>query len=193
MIMKIRITTSVLLLSTLLAIGFVSTGCGDSNSTSDGAADAVTTESKENKAMSSSAQAMMMPAAPQQHFIPADTANVMISSYLRSINYQLNDTDLRSVIIDADSLRAYLSDAGVTKIKIMFAHTLDYINNGGRDQPAGYKSTALTFVIAGYDKDDNYLFYLPTGGSGLVLNHAMPCPMNCPTTGTASQDLLPTQ
>ncbi len=193
MIMRKNITTVFLALFVSVSIGIVSTGCGDANSVNDGAGDKASESSTAKRATSLSSEAMMMaPGANEPHFIIADSANVMISSYLNSISYQQNDSDLRSIIIDADSLRAYLSDAGITKIKIMFAHRLDYIHNGGKDQPAGYKNNALTFVIAGFDKNDDYQFFVPTsGGSGLVLNHGVPCPTSCPPSGTASQDILP--
>lgn len=127
-------------------------------------------------------------------FIRVDTANKMIASYLNSINYTQNDTDLRSLIIDADTLRTYLANSSIKKVKIMFAHTLAYINSGHGNQPAGYKNTALTTVIAGYDASGNYVFYrYPESSVDMVLDHSMPCPTNCPTSGTAASDLLPTR
>ena len=124
-------------------------------------------------------------------YIPVDSANKMISSYLNSINYQQNDTDLRSLIFNADSLVAYLTTAKLANVKLMFAHTLDYINNGGQDQYAGYQSGALTLVVAGYDTSGNYVYYsYPGTNTKMVLENSMPCPINCPTSGTAANDLL---
>ncbi len=125
------------------------------------------------------------------NYIPADTANVMIKSYLNSIHYQQEDTDLHALIYDADSLRAYLSDKRVVKVKFMFAHTLDYINGGGLNKYAGYQSGALTFVIAGYDIGGNYVFYYyPRTTCPMVKDHCYPCPNTCPPNGTASSDTL---
>jgi hypothetical protein len=122
-------------------------------------------------------------------FISVDSANKMISSYLNSINYQHNDTELRSIIINADSLRSMLSattsEGGkIVNVKLMFAHTLNYINSGGKDQNAGYQSGALTLIIAGYDSSGKYL-YIPY--KNMVLDYSMPCPTNCGIT----TDLLP--
>jgi len=113
----------------------------------------------------------------------------MLTSYLNSIHYTQNDTYLRSVIFDADSLRRLLNDNShgeIKHIKIMFAHTLDYINGGHADQMAKYRSGALTLIIAGYDDEGNYIYY----PLGKVLNNGIPCPTSCPATGTATDDLL---
>ena len=121
-------------------------------------------------------------------FIPRDSANKMISSYLNSINSSANDSDIRSVILDADALRACLAtDSGhITHLKVMFAHNLDYINSGKRDVNCGYSKNGLTVVIAGYDAEENYV-YLP---GNLVMNHALMCPAMCPVSGSAKDDLL---
>lgn len=127
---------------------------------------------------------------PPGPFINLDSANKMLLSYLNSINYTQNDSDLRSIIIDANALRAYLnSEQGqnITKMKLMFAHTLDYINNGGQNQNAGYRSGELTLILAGYSGAGNYIYY--TGNK--VLDHGTPCPTICPTSGTAVSDTLP--
>lgn len=124
-------------------------------------------------------------------FIPVDSANKMILSYLTSIHFAQNDTDLHSLIFDADSLRAFLNNTNITKVKFMFAHTLDYINNGGQNQYCGYQSGALTIVVAGYDSSNNYVFYnYPQSPTEMVLEHGMPCPSNCPVAGTATNNLL---
>ena len=120
-------------------------------------------------------------------FIPADSANKMIKSYLTSINSLHNDSDLRSIIFDADSLRAYLSNTSIKHVKVMFAHKLDYINAQGSGHNVGYKSGALTVVFGGYDANGNYIFW----SENRVPNLGTPCPSSCVTTGTASDDLFP--
>ena len=120
------------------------------------------------------------------YFIQADTANYMIKSYLQSINYQVNDTDLHSLIINADALRAYLGGGEVSALKVMFAHTPDFIRMNGFGADAGYKSGGLTIVLAGIDDEGNY--YLMNGDE--ALNKAIPCPTNCPQEGTAASDTL---
>lgn len=128
---------------------------------------------------------------PYPEVISTDTANKMIGSYLASIDYQHEDSNLRAVVFDARVLRHYLDSMttsnDVEYIKIMFAHTLNYINSGHQNQFAGYRSGALTFIIAGYNTDGNYVF-LP---SNLVIDNASPCPANCPP-GEAGNALFST-
>jgi len=124
-------------------------------------------------------------------FIPKDSANKMISSYLASINYPANDSDLYSLIIDAKKLQDYINQATTaglkaTKIKLMFAHTLDYINSGGKDQNCGYKSGKLTLVLAAYDSAGNYIYMQ----GSKVMDRMQPCPNFCPSVGSASSNTL---
>jgi len=117
--------------------------------------------------------------------IPVDSANKMILSYLNSINYQTDDSKIRSLLYNADSLRKYLSDTSIKNIKIMFAHSLDYINAGGQNNNCGYDAGALTIVLAGYNKNGNYV--TPNNS---VLERGAPCPATCPTVGTAANNLI---
>ena len=130
----------------------------------------------------------------QCDYIPVDSANRMINSYLASISGD-SVMDLHSLDYDVDSLISYLQTAGIKHVKFMFAHTLDYINAGGYGQYAGYQSGALTLVIAGYDAQGNYVYYQypKTQNCPLVEDHFTPCPNDCPTQGTASSDTLPVQ
>ena len=127
------------------------------------------------------------PAPAPSAIISLDSANKMLLSYLNSINYHVNDTDLRSVIFDASQLRNYLSNPMITNVKLMFAHTLDYINSGGKNNYAGYKSGALTLIVACYDANGNYV-YDNAASYSTVLDYGMPCPSSCPTAGTAAVD-----
>ncbi len=178
--MTTKLTTAALVLMAAL------TGCGGNSP--EPANNAMQAEAPAAAANAANAPQALAMNAPQQ-FIEMDSANKMIGSYLNSIGYQQNDTDLRSLIFDADSLRQYLANPSVRKLKFMFAHDLDYINNGGDGKPAGYQSGKLTAVIAGFDIKGNYVFVLQ-GNNRMVLNHALPCPTNCPTSGTASSDHL---
>jgi hypothetical protein len=108
-------------------------------------------------------------------FITIETANEMISSYLSSINFTANDSDVFSYTINADSLRAYLADASIKNIKIIMAHSMAYINAGHVGQNAGYQTGALTLILAGYNSSGNYVYY-----NGMVMDHAAPCPYTCP-------------
>lgn len=122
-------------------------------------------------------------------FITLDSANKMITSYLNSIHYEENDTDIRALLIDMDQLRKYTDTMQggrqIKYLKLMFAHTLEHINSGRENKPAGYRGNALTLVIAGCDTSGNYIFY--TGNR--VLEYCLPCPTNCPS-GTALNSVL---
>lgn len=126
--------------------------------------------------------------AVMQYFIKKDSANKMIQSYLTSIESTGAgvDSSIKSFILDADALRAYLSDTSIRGVKVMMAHTLNYINSGQDGQDAKYKTGALTIIVSGFDNAGNYIF----GPELKVPNRAMPCPHYCLVTGTASNDLL---
>ncbi|OJU76478.1 MAG: hypothetical protein BGO09_16275 [Bacteroidetes bacterium 47-18] len=120
------------------------------------------------------------------NFISKDSANRMIQSYLSSIDAVDAQEQLNSLILDADDIRTYLSDTAIRGVKIMFAHTLEYINSGNEGLPAGLESGALTVILAGYNSRGNYVF-----APGMrVLNKARPCPTKCLTTGSASNHIL---
>ncbi len=121
------------------------------------------------------------------HFIPVDSANKMLESYLNSINADMDTSgNVQSFIMDAEALREYLADNSIKSVKIMLAHTLDYINAGNAGINCGYRAGKLTIVIAGYDADKNYIF----APGNMVLDRAKPCPTDCPSTGTASDMTL---
>jgi hypothetical protein len=120
-------------------------------------------------------------------YMPTDTANIMLKSYLASINSGANDTNLHALIFNANCLRSYLSDSTIVNVKIMFAHTMAYIDSGHAGQNCGYTSGDLTLIIAGYDSNNNYVMH----NQNMVLEYASPCPQDCPVSGTASNDLLP--
>ena len=124
-----------------------------------------------------------VPSGSLPGFITIDSANKMISSYINSINYPSNDSDLCSVTFDADELRALLDSPSVTRIQIKLSHTLNYINQGKQNIPAGYKSGALTFLISGVNNAGNTVLY-----NNMILNFARPCPTLCPS-GTAGAPL----
>jgi hypothetical protein len=119
--------------------------------------------------------------------IPVDSANKMINSYLTSIGGSTpTNENLYSLIMDANSLRCYLSNPEIKNVKLMFAHTLDYINKGHGGQNAGYGSGKLTLVIAGYDQNGNYVLDAKAG----VEDNMRPCPHDCPTVGTAASNTI---
>ncbi|XZF13923.1 hypothetical protein ACTHGU_19235 [Chitinophagaceae bacterium MMS25-I14] len=120
-------------------------------------------------------------------FIPIDSANKMLTSYLMSIPSEKSETTLRCITFSADSLRAYLSDPSVKSVKFMFAHKLQYINSGHNGQDAGgLQSNAITIIVAGYNANGDYTYH-----HGAVLDHGIPCPSNCIDTGSAASYTLP--
>lgn len=122
-------------------------------------------------------------------FIPRDSANKMINSYLNSISANANDTNLHSICINMDQLRLYdersQGPGRIQHLKLFLAHKLDYVNAGNEGRPCGYSSNALTVVIAGYTANGSYVYL----EGDKVLDHSTPCPHNCPP-GQASSDLL---
>jgi len=120
--------------------------------------------------------------------IPKDTANKMIQSYLNSIDSAHHESEqLYSLIVDAGTLRAYLGDTSIKELKVMFAHTLNYINAGNENKPAdGLQSGAITIIFGGYDQKGNYIF----APGERVPDNANPCPPKCPQSGTAQKNLL---
>lgn len=116
-------------------------------------------------------------------FISKELANKMIGSYLNSISNS-NVDDLKALTLNADSLRTYLSCGNVARIKLIFAHTPEYIANDSGVY-SGMKSGALTIIIAAYDSSGNYIYY----NTNQVLEHALPCPTSCPP-GYAGNELL---
>lgn len=162
----------------LVSFSLILAGCSDSGEQN------ATGEAK----VDTTVQAMtaQFGAEEQEVLVPADTANIMIKSYLNSINYAQNDSSLKSIIVNADALRGYLTGSEgqrIHKLKIMFAHTMDYISSGGQNQYAYYNSGELTVVLAGYDDNGNYIFV-----NNKAMDRTLPCPANCPTAGTAAQD-----
>lgn len=108
--------------------------------------------------------------------IPIDTANKMILSYLASIHFPSQDTSLRCLYFDADTLRAYLSDPNITTVKFVLAHQQNYLCAATYGKFIGMKPNAMTMIIAGVDDAG----VLVKNTKGEVYEHAMPCPNNCP-------------
>lgn len=109
-------------------------------------------------------------------------ANRMIQSYLTSINYPNNESDLRSLTFDADTLRAYLNDTSRGKIKtlkLMVAHQPAYASSS-YGMNAGMRADAITLVIVGLDENDKYIY----NARDMVYDHFLPCPSTCNESGT---------
>ena len=115
-------------------------------------------------------------------FLPPDTANIMIESYLNA----RGSDDVKSFFVDANALRYYLQNEDITPVSLMMAHKLNYIRTGGEDLYDGLNYESLTIVIAGIDASNNYI-YSPQGA---VMDFTLPCPVSCISSGTAASDLL---
>lgn len=121
------------------------------------------------------------------YFIPVDSANKMLQSYLVSINADVDtNQNLQSIILDADAIREYLSNPSIRKVKVMFAHRLDYINSGHFGVNCGYTSGGLTIILAGFDANNNYIF----APGDMVPDRGTLCPPGCVNSGTASDMYL---
>lgn len=128
---------------------------------------------------------------PFTQFIPVDSANKMLNSYLNSISYQANDSTLRSISFDMAQLRAYTDSPAtgsdrITSIKVMFAHKLSYINSGKGNTDGHNNRDAVTFIIAAYTEDGTVRYL----DGDKIMNTGAPCPTNCPP-GDAGEPLLP--
>lgn len=119
------------------------------------------------------------------NYLPVDTANLMIQSYLTSI--PSGDTNrVISMIVDADDLRYYLSDTSIKGIKLMLAHPLSYIHAGNEGIDGGLNSSALTVVLAGFNSNGNYVL----SPDNMVLNKVLRCPPFCLSSGNAGSNLI---
>jgi len=108
--------------------------------------------------------------------ISIETGNKMISSYLQSVNYPYQDSAIRSLSFDADTLRAYLSNPSITTMKFYFAHQMTYIADGSNfGKYSGMRPGTLTIIAVGVN-DAGAVVRNSTNG---VYEHALPCPNNC--------------
>lgn len=117
--------------------------------------------------------------------ISLDTANLMIGDYQKSISACTMDTNLNALIVNADTLRAYLKDTTIKNIKLMFAEKTSYMCIAGPGANAGYSNRGFTLVIVGVNNSGNYVL----NKQGMVYDNCEPCPNACPS-GTASNDLI---
>lgn len=107
--------------------------------------------------------------------ISMDTANRMIGSYLESINYTTNATDLQSMTFDADTMRHFLQNSDVVKLHFVIAHRDTYINAGFFGSYCGAAASGLTFIIFGLDNAGEIIYT----SNGMVMEHTRPCPAYC--------------
>jgi hypothetical protein len=118
--------------------------------------------------------------------ISIDTANRMIQSYLTSVNAPATNTFMRSMLINADTLRNYINDTShgkIASIKLFLSHQLTWINSGHYGVRAGTKSNAFALVLVGLDASGHYIY----NRNNMVYEHLQPCPYHCPENNT---DLL---
>lgn len=133
-----------------------------------------------------SAKSMGILVPGSSRFIPADTANRMIKSYLNGINYRNNTGEIRSWTLNADTLRSFLKDNKIVALKLMLAHNREYILSGHEGQLPAQNTAALTVIIAGVDPGGDFVYH----ADNEVLNRCQPCPTECIGNGTASADTL---
>lgn len=107
--------------------------------------------------------------------VSVNTANGYINAYLADY-FNLGTTPTKAMIIDADLLRSYLSNENIKNVKFMLGKKT--IDNNGTNMDT------FTLIVGGYDSNNNYVLT----SDSKVLDSMSPCPPNCPTTGTASND-----
>lgn len=132
------------------------------------------------KTTSSNNNVPSIPIIVDTSFLPLDTTDVMIGSYIASLGPDPT-SKINSWSIDADALRQYLQDPSIREVNIALSHTMSYINSGHFGIPAGFAPNALTLVIAGRSASGERIPY----ERNYLLNRAKPCPPIClPPSGT---------
>lgn len=130
-----------------------------------------------------------IPAASYSQPVSINDANRMIKSYLNGIDYTRNTNEIRSWIFNADTLRQYLSSgagADIRYLKLMLAHSMEYIISGNEGKRPPANSHALTVVIVGVDNENDYIY----NAEGDAYEYCMPCPPECLPQGDAAKDTL---
>lgn len=104
--------------------------------------------------------------------LSVDEANDHISNHIATY-FETGMYPVKSLIFNAELLRNYLNEnPTIENMKFMLSVNPD-AGNG-----------AISMIIVGYDAGGNYI-KMP---GNMVLNHAMPCPYNCPPAGPAEND-----
>lgn len=123
---------------------------------------------------------------PGTSFISLDTANMMISSYIKAIDPTQNPDQIHSLICNADSLVAfYNANPSVRYFKLSFAHNMTYIHNGHYGIMPKPNDNAITMIITGIDASHNYV----RSPVGYIIDNLTPCPDQC-VSGIAGGDLI---
>ena len=118
-------------------------------------------------------------------FITVAQANRRINSYLNSIGYPNRDQKIRSWIIDADSLRLYLQDTSIKKLKVFMAHSQEYIDSGNEGQPPVQGQIPETIILAGVNRNSNDALPLD-----MAMDNSVPCPRMCPQAGEVASPVI---
>lgn len=126
------------------------------------------------------------PGTPYSRPISRDSANRMIRSYLHAVNYSVNTEALRAWFFDADTLRAFLQNKQIKHLKLFLAHNAEYAFSENEGVLPPLNSHVLTFILAGIDENNNYI-YSDEGGP---YEYALPCPPRCPVSGGSAGDTL---
>lgn len=126
---------------------------------------------------------IITPLIPGTAFIPKDTANLMIDSYITAINPTQNPDEIHSLLCNADTLLSYYrAHPEIQYFKLSFAHNLTYIHSGQYGVRPAPDDNALTVVISGVDNSGNYVLM-----DGSVIDYLTPCPDQC-VKGSAGND-----
>jgi hypothetical protein len=109
--------------------------------------------------------------------ISVATANEYIERYLANY-FTPGKTPVKSMIIDAQMLRNYLSNPDIQNVKFVLG-AMDYVHQG-------VTTEVFTLIVAGYDAAGNYILT----PNGLVIDQTKPCPPDCPPIGNAGNDFI---
>lgn len=109
--------------------------------------------------------------------ITVATANGYIETFIADY-FTTGKAPVKSMILDADLLRSYLSNPDIENVKFMLgARTITH---------GGVPLQVFTLIAAGYDANGNYVLT----PNGLVVDHSKPCPPECPPIGNAGNDYI---
>lgn len=108
--------------------------------------------------------------------ISVSTANGYIQDFIEHY-FDTGKVPVKSMIMDADLIRNYLSNEEIRNVKFMLGERT--VDHNGAPTPT------LTIIVTGYDSDGNYIT-----NNGMVPDHTAPCPHLCPTIGDAANDFI---
>lgn len=109
--------------------------------------------------------------------VTVNIANGYINDYLADF-FTPGITPTKSMIMDAELLRSYLSNQNIKNVKFMLGKKV--IDNDGTSMET------FTLIVAGYDSNDNYVLT----PNNKVLDNTSPCPDKCPSGNAGNDNII---